>query len=239
MELIWQMIAIRSLEPWAIHLLGGSIAILAFAYKTLRAENSEEEGKESSPEYLNFKVNQYAIDRLRDPSLPSIGTKPADQIERERWLWASLVTWIRWGRLKRSRKGVLLEHEGMLYETWSARTSQSEKKIREFAELGYEICHLDMPNLPSFQGIRLNAYLGRLERIWSTFPSCEFAMIRMDASRAQLMRLVKTLRELHRLGYRWKPFLFGYFSNKRMENSSSRICLRAIKTSFLVTFNTR
>lgn len=208
-EILQKFAEESSTEPWALYIAVASGAVVVISLVFLRLAKdaiAKKEAEGVNPEVLNFRVNQHAVDRLRDPSLPPIGKKPADQIERERWLQFEMKKWIEVPRLitRNRQENALEESDGSIREYCHSRGRGHDGALadQEFADLGYEICGLDSVNLPKFQGLRVNSYLHRVERIWSSFPTCELAVRRMNASRDQLARFLKTLRELHRLGLR-------------------------------------
>lgn len=184
-----------------------SVAILAaLSWRAFREGRSQEKERRdnkpvSSPEYLNFQVDQYAIDRLRDPTLPPIARPIETPEERESWLAREAS-----GRaidVRRRPWNEISACDGFLYEyNCFGTTPWDDQSLREFARLGYEVHELASTNLPTFRGIRVNEYLELIDRVWTDFPPCELAIKKMVASQDQLRSLVKTLSSLHRLGLR-------------------------------------
>lgn len=183
-----------------------SIAILAaLSWRAFR-EGHEKERREdkpvSFPESLNFQVDQYAIDRLRDPTLPPVAKPLATPQERKSWL--ARETRNRATDIRSSPWNEISACDGFLYEYNCSfgRIPWDEQKLREFARLGYEVHELGSKNLPTFRGIRVNEYLERIDRVWTDFPPCELVIKKMVAGQDQLRNLVQTLSGLHRLGLR-------------------------------------
>lgn len=183
-----------------------SVAILAaLSWRAFRETRSSQKEKAddkpvSSPEYLNFQVDRYAIDRLRNPSLPPLPKPIATPEERESWLASEAYS--RSLYIQSSPWDEISSGDGFLYEYNSGHgpTIWTEQRLREFARLGYEVKELDSKNLPAFRGIRVNEYLERIDRIWADFPPCELAIVKMAAEREHLQSLVQTLFDLHSLG---------------------------------------
>ena len=179
-----------------------SAAVLAtLAWRALRESNSHKKEKEDKPqpfpEYLNFKVNQEAIDRLRDPTIPNTWRPFADEAERASWLLSTVEKRVHLVRNEMSLK------DGLVYEYDSRRTEtkpERERNLREFARLGFEVQALSSVNLPRFCGLAFDDYWAQITRIWKDFPACSLAVLRMDADAAQIGRFLRTLLELQQLG---------------------------------------
>ena len=179
-----------------------SAAVLAtLAWRALRESNSHKKEKEDKPqpfpEYLNFKVNQEAIDRLRDPTIPTTWRPFADEAERASWLLSTVEKRVHLVRNEMSLK------DGLVYEYDSRRTEtklERERNLREFARLGFEVQALSSVNLPKFCGLAVDDYWAQITRIWKDFPACSLAVLRMDADAAQIGRFLRTLLELQQLG---------------------------------------
>lgn len=184
-----------------------SVAILAvLSLRVFReGRSSKKEIREnklvSPPECLNFRVDQYAIDRMRDPTLPSIAKPIATLEEKESWL--TTQAWSRSIAVQSSPWNDISSRDGVLHEYNCLETSiWTEQLLREFAKIGYDVHELGSKNLPIFRGLRVNDYLNRIDRVWVDFPSCELAVEKMTAGREQLRSLVQTLAGIHRIGLR-------------------------------------
>lgn len=193
------------MDPVQVLSLAAVVALSVRAFKEGRSEKREqgEHHPNPSPEYLNFKVDPYAVARLRDPSLPAIARPIASIEERDAWLGKAaerrtIVTqsspWDSWDFIQ-TRDGLLHEYNcSELVPVWT------DQRLGEFARLGYEIRELKSQNLPVFQGIYFDEHRDRIERLWEDFPSCKLAIEEMEAGPSQLRNLVQTILGLHRLG---------------------------------------
>ena len=178
------------MDPVQILSLAAVVALSMRALKEGKSDNGQDSDKpKPSPEYLNFKVDQYAIDRLRDPTLPPIAMPVTTSEEREAWLdnatsCRMIATqsspWNPWNGIQ-ARNGLIHEYNcSELVSVWT------DQRLREFARLGYEIHELHSKNLPVFQGLHFHEYLDRIERVWEDFPSCRLAFEEMEAGPTQL-----------------------------------------------------
>ena len=179
-----------------------ALALRAFREGRSQKEESQEPSSPPSPEYLNFKVDQNAIDRLRDPTMPPIAKPIETPEEREGWLERQVSS--RALAFQSSPWDTLKSEDGLFHEYNCSRTVTfwDNQRLREFAKIGYEVNQLSSKNLPSFQGLHFNEHLDRIDRVWKDFPSCELTIQNMTAGQGQIRSLVQTLSDLHRSGLR-------------------------------------
>ncbi len=185
--------------------LSAAALLLFLSYKTSQEEETEPEDHQTNqavPECLNFKVDQGAINRLRDPSIRPSGKLFTDQEERANWLRRVISDLSREHRLYRSPSWDDAPGPDGLIHEYSRLALDDEQRLREFASLGYEIQALGSVNLPRFHGLQSDPSRRRIERLWSAPPECELVVMKMSVGREQLERFVSTLAQLQRLGLR-------------------------------------
>ena len=199
------------MDPISLLSIAAVVALSVRALREGKVNKDQNHEPQPFPEYLNFKVNQHAIDRLRDPTIPSIWRPFNDEEERASWL-LSIVE----DKVHLVRNEINLK-DGLVYEYDSRRSEtvpEAERNLREFAKLGYEVQALSSVNLPMFCGLVVDEYWDQITRVWRNFPACHLAVSRMEADCAQIGRLVQTLLELHQLGLKVETFSVWHLLQK-------------------------